>query len=119
MTEVTTENRPLCHGEDIAEGMARGFPLAPGSRRKVFVLRKDGELHAWLDACPHYAGGTPMAWKTHEYLNADRTRIVCASHGALFDPKTGECTLGPCLGQSLTRVEIVIGTDGIVRLADE
>ena len=104
----------LCHIDDVAEGMARGFRSAPDARQKIIVLKKSGVLHGWLDSCPHYEGGTPMAWRTDAYLNGEATHLACHSHGALFDMETGECVLGPCLGQGLTRVELSIANSGDV-----
>lgn len=108
----------LCHASDIAEGEARGFTPAPSWRRKVIVTRRGDRLFGWLDACPHYTSGTPMAWKADAYLNGEGKHLACHSHGALFDIETGECVLGPCLGQSLRKVELVIGTHGDVFVAD-
>jgi nitrite reductase/ring-hydroxylating ferredoxin subunit len=81
------------------------------------VLRRNGQLHGWLDACPHYSSGTPMAWKSNAYINGDGTHLACHSHGALFNMETGECVLGPCLGQALTRVELTIADTGEVFMA--
>lgn len=105
--------QPLCHAADVAEGQARGFALG-GPRDRVIVLRKGGRLHGWRDACPHYEGGTPMAWKSDAYLNGAGTHLACHSHGALFEMETGDCVLGPCLGQRLTRVELHITETGEV-----
>jgi nitrite reductase/ring-hydroxylating ferredoxin subunit len=88
----------------VVEGQARGF-RAGGAARKIIVVRKDGLLRAYLDACPHY-DGTPMAWRTDEYLSGDRAHLACHSHGARFDVTTGICVLGPCLDQRLTAVQI-------------
>ncbi|TRL40795.1 Rieske (2Fe-2S) protein [Rhizobium straminoryzae] len=113
-----TETRYLlCRASDIGEGEARGFGPLAGSRRKIIVLRRNGVLHAWRDACPHYSTGTPMAWKTDAYMNGDKTHLTCHSHHALFDMETGQCILGPCLGQQLTRVNIVVGDEGDVFVA--
>lgn len=97
----------LCHAGDVPEGCSRGFDPWREGRDTVFVVRHRGELYGWRDACPHH-GGTPMAWRKDQYLNADRTRIVCAAHGAQFDIASGACTLGPCLGQSLQRVALAV-----------
>jgi nitrite reductase/ring-hydroxylating ferredoxin subunit len=91
--------------EDLREGEARAFGSFDGSRVKAFVLRHEGCLYAYWDACPHY-GGTPMAWKTNAYLNAAGDRIVCASHGAEFDIETGLCVHGAALGRALTPAPI-------------
>lgn len=104
----------LCRVEDVAEGQAWGGLPTPGAARKVIVLRHHGVFHGWLDACPHYENGTPMAWKSGAYLNGSGTRLACHSHGAEFDMATGECVLGPCLGRSLTRVELPVADDGSI-----
>lgn len=115
---VDTPHPPLCRADDVAEGKTLGCNVL-GQRRKVIVMRHRGALIGWLDACPHYAGGTPMAWKKNEYLNGAGTHLACHAHGALFDPETGECVAGACLGKRLTRVELILGTDGTVRLAED
>jgi nitrite reductase/ring-hydroxylating ferredoxin subunit len=112
-----TDPLRLCHRDDVPEGHARGFPFGAGARRKVIVVRKDGRLHGWLDACPHYEGGTPMAWRSDAYLNGEGTHLACHSHGALFEIETGRCVLGPCLGQRLTRVELAETDRGEVVIA--
>lgn len=97
----------------VGEGEAKGF--VPGDRGgpKVILVRRGGGLRAYLDACPHY-GGTPMAWRNDAYLSGDGGQLCCHSHNALFDIETGDCILGPCLGQSLTAVEIREDGDGTV-----
>lgn len=118
MKPTTQSEHALCHETDVEEGDAKGFPIGGNPKSKVIVLRHKGRLIGWLDSCPHYAGGTPMAWRTNAYLNGDKTMIVCASHGATFDKESGECTLGPCLGQSLTPVPLRIDADGNVFIDD-
>ena len=107
----------LCRQDAIGEGEAKGFAPVGDFRRKIIVLRRGGALHAWLDSCPHYSTGTPMAWKTDAYLNGEKTHLACHSHGALFDMETGDCVLGPCLGQRQTRVDIAVSEEGDVFVA--
>lgn len=97
----------LCRADEVGEGQSRGFDPLNEGQDSVMLVRYKGTLHAWRDACPHH-GGTPMAWWKDHYLNAAATRIVCASHGAQFDIETGACTLGPCVGQALEKVELVV-----------
>lgn len=58
--------------------------------------------------------GSAMAWRRDAYLNRDASRIVCSGHGAEFEIESGRCTLGPCLGQALARVELEVDVDGSV-----
>jgi nitrite reductase/ring-hydroxylating ferredoxin subunit len=106
----------LCAFHELPDGTARGFDPGRIGQDTMFVVRDGDALHAWADACPHHC--TPMAWRRHAFLNAARDRIVCAAHGALFEIDTGRCTLGPCLGDTLTRIPVVLDAHGDVRLAD-
>ena len=99
----------LCRADELAEGQSRGFDPWREGHDTVLLVRHGGRVYGWRDACPHH-GGTPMAWRKDAYLNADRSRIVCAAHGAQFDIASGVCTLGPCMGQSLKRIDIVTTT---------
>lgn len=105
---------------DLPDGQSRGFDPRGRGRDTVFIVRCGETLHAWRDACPHLGNeGSPMAWRKDAYLNRDGSRIVCHAHGAQFDPVTGVCVLGPCLGQSLTRVPVRVGQGGEVLLSAE
>lgn len=97
----------VCSLADLADLDARGF--MPHPKFAIFVLVRDGELHAYRDLCPHY-GRTRLAWKHDAYMTGDKTRILCSAHGAEFDPSTGKCVIGPCLGQSLSRVPARVGS---------
>ncbi|MGJ7542447.1 Rieske (2Fe-2S) protein [Variovorax sp. LT1R16] len=106
----------LCHRDELPEGGARGFMPSRAGSDTMFVVRRDGELFAYRDACPHWPGSA-MAWRRHAYLNREGSRIVCNGHGAEFEIDTGRCTLGPCLGQALTPVPLVVTDVGEVFLA--
>lgn len=106
----------LCHLDDLPERGARGFDPQATGQDTMFVVRRGLDLRAWVNACPHY--GTPMAWRKDAYLNAAGDRIVCAAHGAQFEMEHGVCTLGPCLGDTLTPLTLTLSEDGEVHLAD-
>jgi nitrite reductase/ring-hydroxylating ferredoxin subunit len=89
-------------------------PFGEG-RDTVIIVRTVHGVKAWRDACPHY-GDTPLAWRKDAYLNKEGTRIVCHAHGAQFDPETGDCLIGPCLGQALTPVPVAVSDDGEISL---
>jgi nitrite reductase/ring-hydroxylating ferredoxin subunit len=103
----------LCHADDLDEGSARGFALDSPGRDSLFLVKHEGELHAYLNDCPHWPG-SPMAWRRDAYLSPDSRRIVCSGHGAEFDIASGRCILGPCLGQALARVELQVDAQGFV-----
>jgi nitrite reductase/ring-hydroxylating ferredoxin subunit len=108
----------LCRLEALPDGGARGVDPGRSGRDTVILVRQGERVHGWKDACPHY-GDTPMAWRKDAYLSADGRHLVCYAHGAQFDIQTGRCTLGPCLGQSLTPVALIRRADGEIHLASE
>ena len=103
----------LCHVDDIPEGAARGFEVA-GTR--VFAVRKRGEIHLYLNRCPHL--GIPLDWEPDSFLDAEGLYIRCANHGAIFAIDTGNCIMGPCLGDALWALDFRI-EDGAIMIAAE
>ena len=97
----------LCRADEIGEAQSRGFDPDAEGQDSLFVVRWQGQLHGWRNACPHI-DGAPMAWRRDAYLNAEGTRIVCHAHGAEFVPDTGLCVQGPCRGERLSRLELVV-----------
>lgn len=101
------ERRWLCRPADLADGRTKGFdPLGEG-RDTMFVVRRGAAIYGYRNACPHY-DNAPMAWKKNEFLNPDRSFIICGAHGALFRVEDGVCETGPCVGEALTPVELEV-----------
>ncbi|WP_417223088.1 Rieske (2Fe-2S) protein [Amphritea sp.] len=99
----------------IPEGQSRGFDPADQGQDSLFLVRVKGKLYGWRNACPHI-DGAPMAWRKDAYLNAKRTHIACHAHGALFEPETGLCIQGPCLGKRLQAVDVIEDDNGQVMI---
>lgn len=95
----------LCRLEDIPDGGSKGVMPNERGRDRVLLVRQGDRIHAYINNCPHY-DRAPLGWKKDEFLSGDGQHIMCAAHGALFDIENGACTLGPCLGQSLTSVSV-------------
>jgi nitrite reductase/ring-hydroxylating ferredoxin subunit len=95
----------LCKLDDIPEGGSKGFLLdyrQPPA--EIFVVRRDGEVRAYVNSCPHT--GAPLDWMPDQFLNLDKTLIQCATHHALFRIEDGYCVAGPCAGASLSPVPV-------------
>ena len=85
----------------VAEGAARNFVLQIGEAYfHGFAVRLGEEVRGYVDRCPH--AGLPLAQTLDEYLTPSGDLIACSWHGALFDPETGACVGGPCVGARLT-----------------
>jgi nitrite reductase/ring-hydroxylating ferredoxin subunit len=81
----------------------------------VFVVRWEGVLSAYENACPHM--GTPLNFLPDRFFDRAGQHLLCATHGALFRVADGFCIAGPCAGKSLKPMAISIERDDIV-LAD-
>jgi nitrite reductase/ring-hydroxylating ferredoxin subunit len=80
------------------------------------ILHRDGTaVRAWLNVCPH--AGRRLDWAPGKFLLSKEGWLVCAAHGASFELVGGECVAGPCRGQSLRAVAVMV-RDGEVALAD-
>lgn len=76
-----------------------------------FVVRRGDDVYAYQNYCMH--AGHPLNWAPDKFLTRDRSAIICASHGALYDIESGECFAGPCPGKLLRRVAVEV-RDGTV-----
>ena len=59
-----------------------------------FAVAIGGEIRAYRNECPHT--GSPLDWLPGRFFSEDGRTLVCATHGARFDPMTGACLSGPC-----------------------
>ena len=76
-----------------------------------FVVRQGDAVYAYQNYCAHV--GHPLNWMPDAFLTRDRTAIMCASHGALYEIDTGLCFAGPCVGKSLNPVAADV-RDGVI-----
>ena len=96
----------------LAHGQARTFTFDDGEhegRGFVLVLRWPAEpermqperieLFAYRNRCAHVAFDLDMG--TGEFWSAKLGRIYCRTHGACYEPRTGICDRGPCVGRGL------------------
>ena len=77
-----------------------------------FVVNHDGAYHAYLNSCPHI--GTPLDLWENEFLTEDARLIMCATHGAIFEPDSGRCVAGPCVGDTLTALPLRLEDGDVV-----
>ena len=98
----------ICMTEDIPEREARAFDNDKGET--IFVTQRDGMFYAYKNLCPHLQ--VELEFLENQFLDQDQEFIQCSTHGALFNVETGECISGPCLGESLQKIELRIHSDG-------
>ena len=114
--------RRLCRLADIPDGEGRGLALDPGEadtlaggNRDIFVVRRGNEAFGYVNVCPHT--GTPLDWVEDQFMTLDKRRIMCATHGAEFEIHDGRCVAGPCRGDSLRPLAVVVRNGEILLTA--
>jgi nitrite reductase/ring-hydroxylating ferredoxin subunit len=106
----------LCDSGALVEGGAgvRFLIQTPDGALPAFIVRHAGQAHAYLNRCAHRL--VELDWEEGQFFDYEKQHLVCATHGALYDPATGLCIAGPCRGASLVALA-VRETEGGVWLA--
>ena len=92
---------------ELEPGKTKKFVLDVGGREvECFVLNWQGAHHAFVNRCRHIALG--LDWVENRFFDEDGRYILCATHGALFEPDSGECVGGPPFGKRLIRVPLEV-----------
>ena len=76
------------------------------------VIESGGRFYAYVNQCIH--AGTPLDWWPNEFFTDDGRLLICATHGALYEPETGRCAGGPCSGGSLYGLPVRVEDDRVV-----
>jgi nitrite reductase/ring-hydroxylating ferredoxin subunit len=107
---------PLIELAEVEENDAKGVTIRDGAKvRKFIVLRWGGETFVYRNRCPH--AGTPLDWVPDRFFDRRKQHLFCTSHGASFEPESGLCVDGPCLGDSLEKCTFEV-LDGVVVLKE-
>lgn len=92
--------RFIARVEEVAPGSVKKFWLICQEYRiDAFLVNYQGEFHAYVNRCRHMT--TPLDFVRDEFFNDDRRYLMCYTHGALYEPLSGQCVAGPCKGESL------------------
>lgn len=103
---MAEEPRLICASADVQEAgpgfrfeLTRGGQLVP-----AFVVRWQGQVRAYLNRCGHVP--VELDWQPGAFFDDDRRYLICATHGALYDPASGACLGGRCQGRGLIPVPV-------------
>lgn len=103
---MADDARVICHSADLEEG-GRGIRFNidwQGQKTPAFVIRYQGKPRAFLNQCGHVP--VELDWQEGEFFDAEQVYLVCATHGALYDPANGTCISGRCNGRGLTPLPV-------------
>lgn len=109
--------QPVCVARlgEIPAGKSKKFSLVVGSQEvECFIVHWHGEHHAYVNRCRHVSLG--LDWVENRFFDEDGRFLLCSTHGALFEPASGECIVGPPSGKRLIVVPLEIRGDEIYAL---
>lgn len=96
----------ICAAAALEEG-GRGVRFMVewyGRTEPAFVVRFEGVPRAYLNRCAH----VPMEldWQEGDFFDLEARYLICGTHGALYEPRSGLCVLGPCKGRRLVSLQV-------------
>lgn len=96
MTAFEEEVIVLCASTELQEGWRRLDVVYAGQRCRAFAVRFSGPAAGLSQPlCPCADGdGLPEG----RFFDDSGRWLLCATHGAAYEPGTGRCIEGPCRG---------------------
>ena len=115
--EQTSRRKLVARVGELAHGASKKFKIRRGEfDSEALLINYQGELFAYVNRCPHI--GISLDWADNQFFSIDQRYLMCANHGAVFEPPTGECVWGPCVGAALQKLDVEIeGEKVFARLA--
>jgi len=93
----------ICRIDELPSHGGKEIIFAEGRLRTSIFVQKTGDTIAvFLNHCPH--AGTPLNMFGDRFLDIRGQNILCRTHGATFNRKSGKCIAGPCKGRFLTPI---------------
>jgi len=105
----------LARVADLPDNGAIALDFARGEQRfSVLLARRGDAVFAFENVCPH--ARYPLERPDGRVVVQQERYLVCSMHGASFEMSSGACAGGPCNGDGLTGVAIIV-RDGVVLVA--
>ena len=110
--------RLICASAEVSDA-GKGFRFRIrqyGREVPAFVIRFNGQVHAYLNECGHVPA--ELDWMPGEFFDDSKLYLICSIHGALYAPDSGRCLGGRCQGRGLKPLP-VREIDGLIFLESE
>jgi nitrite reductase/ring-hydroxylating ferredoxin subunit len=104
----------ICRSEELSDGGTgiRFSAVRDATADPAFVVRFRGRAYGWRNRCAHRQ--VELDWLPGRLFDASGRWLICALHGAHYDPANGICTAGPCVGGRLEPVAVQ-ESEGLIR----
>ena len=81
-----------------------------GISREGFVAIFEGQVVAYENVCRHVP--ITLDYGDGKFFDGGEKNFICQTHGATYEPLTGKCIAGPCVGASLKPLKVeVVGNE--------
>jgi nitrite reductase/ring-hydroxylating ferredoxin subunit len=118
MAEAKRSSTPVARVGEIPAGKSKKFLLPVGALEvECFVVNWNGGYHAYVNKCRHIA--MSLDWVENRFFDEDGCFLLCATHGALYEPDSGRCVDGPPLGKRLIKVPLELRDGEILAAAPD
>lgn len=96
----------ICASDDLVErGPGVRFEVdEDGEGAPAFAVRYRGEVRAFINRCAHVS--LELDFMPGRFFDLSGEHLICATHGAVYDPASGACAGGPCNGVGLEAVRV-------------
>ncbi len=98
---MASQQRLICASAGLTDGGpgVRFIMQKNGRDAPAFAIRYDGRVYGYLNSCAHIP--VELDWMEGEFFDKAGLYLICATHGATYEPDTGHCIMGPCKGERL------------------
>jgi nitrite reductase/ring-hydroxylating ferredoxin subunit len=105
--------RLICASAELVDGGdgVRFEVTRRGGNVPAFVVRWRARPLAYINECRHQC--TELDWNPGDFFDESKLYLMCATHGALYDPESGLCVSGPCQGARLAPVAVCERDGGV------
>jgi nitrite reductase/ring-hydroxylating ferredoxin subunit len=103
---MVERERVICPSQALADS-SRGVRFEVeyfGEIAPAFVVRYAGRVHAYLNRCAHVA--MELDWQEGVFFDLAGRDLLCSTHGATYDTRSGRCVGGPCNGSALVKLSV-------------
>lgn len=106
----------VANATDVPEGATTLEVLSDAGEFPMILAHQGGQFYAYVNACPHQF--LPLDYRSPQILITAGDKLMCTSHGAMYDLKIGVGTAGHGLGCSLGSVPLEITKDGRILIGE-
>ena len=96
----------ICSSDELSNGCAgvEFNVIRKGEVLPAFVVRYRDVVYAYINRCSHME--LKLNFINTDFFDYEQENLICATHGALYNPESGACLGGPCNGTGLLSIPV-------------